>query len=386
MSSLLIDIGPLCDCHSDDVLEDMHKALSDPGPDDVWRPHESAYIRELIEQATKKGLAQLDGLKEELAHFLHRTKFGPSAPKPVIADGMVRWSDNLLGAVKAYLEGIPEASWVLSDYQLMADYLVQKYLPPEFAITQAEWLTKRAVLMGKVQSVHASLTPEMAATMLAMWRDNKELEAAMRKSGLQNAILEYGQAKTADYIVSLSEKVRHAIKRNIFEYQKARMLGEKVDKTSLHQSLFDEFAEMNRDWRRIALTEAGEMANQGFVASCKPGEKIKRIEQYANACPFCRKWDGKVLTVVPADKKDKDWQTEVWEGKNNVGRSASPYKRVGGQLVKRPEAEMWAPAAGTFHPHCRGTWVKLGEGVKADEFSLWLDGFLVEQQKKWEAS
>jgi hypothetical protein len=138
--------------------------------------------------------------------------------------------------------------------------------------------------------------------------------------------------------------------------------------------LLDEFAVLNRDWRRIALTEAGEVANQGFIASLSPGAKVKRIEQYRGACPFCRKIDGVVMEVVPASKDDKDPDKMIWVGKNNVGRSGSPRKRVGGELVERlPEEQWWVPA-GVAHPMCRGQWIKLSESRADDDpdFAEWL--------------
>jgi len=384
--ALLIDIAPLCECDTDHVLEGMHKSLSEPGSDDIWRPHESAYIRELIEMATRKGGDALASLKDELLHFLHRTRFGPPSPKPAVEGGMARWSTNLQGAAKAYLEGIPTDAWGASDYVLLVDYLAQKYLPESFAMQQADWLTKRASIMGKVQAMARDITPEAAAAMLTLWQNEKAMESALRMAGLRQAVLDYAAARCADHIVSLTDTLRHNLKRTLLEYEKRRLLGDKPDNSSLQQALLDHFGDLNRDWRRIALTEAGEMANQGFVATCKPGEKIKRIEQYANACAFCKKWDGKVLTVVSPDAKDKDCDAQVWEVKTNIGRSASPYKRVGGQLVKRDDSEMWKPSAGTFHPHCRGQWVRLGDVAKADEFSLWLDGFLETNRQKHQAA
>lgn len=376
---LLIDIGPLCKCGSDHVLDEMHKALSAPDDDGIWAPHESVFIRGLIEQATSKGIANLQSLKDELLHFLTRSRFGAQAPKPVIDGGMVRWSSNLVGAVHAYLDGLPTESWSAGDYTLLVDYLAQKYLPPEFAISESEWLIKRAAMMGKVQSLVATITPETAGAMLDLFADSKHLEAVARLAGLHQAVLDYGQAKCADYIVSLTDALRHKLKSTILDYEATRRMGGTPDNSSLQQALHDHFSDLNRDWRRIAVTEAGEMANQGFIAGVKPGEKVRRVEQYANACAFCKKWNGKTLTVVEPSKKDKDWDAEVWVGKTNIGRSASPYKRVGGALVKRQDSEMWKPAAGVFHPHCRGRWLALGEPAKADEFSLWLDGFLAEQ-------
>ena len=121
----------------------------------------------------------------------------------------------------------------------------------------------------------------------------------------------------------------------IMQHEEQKMLngGASAPGSSLRTRLLDEFGTLNRDWRRIALTEAGEMANQGFIASQAPGNKVKRLEQYAGACPFCRKIDGVVMEIVPSDKQDKNSETQIWVGKTNIGRSVSPRKRIAGVLT-----------------------------------------------------
>ena len=83
---------------------------------------------------------------------------------------------------------------------------------------------------------------------------------------------------------------------------------------------------------------------------------MRRKEAYRGACPYCTSIRDRVLTVVPDDKEPKDWDNEVWPSKNNIGRSASPRKRVGTTLVLREPDELWSIPAGTVHPHCRGGW------------------------------
>ena len=81
--------------------------------------------------------------------------------------------------------------------------------------------------------------------------------------------------------------------------------------------------------------------------------------------------------VDPANP-NKDGQTQVWVGKNNIGRSGSPRKRVGDELIERTESELWWIPAGTVHPHCRGRWVVIDEPREGDdpEFAAWLDDLL----------
>lgn len=147
-----------------------------------------------------------------------------------------------------------------------------------------------------------------------------------------------------------------------------------VATSSLQTKLFDEFSTLNRDWRRIAVTEAGEAQTQGYIASLPLGTKVERVEQYANACKFCKKIHGRVAEIVSPNAPDKNPETQIWAGKNNIGRSASPRKRVGNVLVPRTEEEMWQLPAGLAHPHCRGRWVPTLQDEPGDDpdFGDWL--------------
>ncbi|MNE89563.1 hypothetical protein D3C76_1574810 [compost metagenome] len=78
--------------------------------------------------------------------------------------------------------------------------------------------------------------------------------------------------------------------------------------------------------------------------------------------------------MVSPDAPDKDGQTQIWPGKTNVGRSASPMKRVGNVLVPREAHELYWIPAGTAHPHCRGRWVPVLADAPGDDpaFGDWL--------------
>lgn len=111
------------------------------------------------------------------------------------------------------------------------------------------------------------------------------------------------------------------------------------------------------------------------------GAKVKRIEAYQDACPFCQRIHGMVFEVVDPGREDKDGWKQVWVGKTNVGRSASPRKRVENELVERTASELWWVAAGLQHPHCRGRWLHVTEAPPdvAPEFAEWLKTMLDER-------
>lgn len=368
---LLIDIGPLsCGC-SDHALEHLHKAMAgEPGDEGIWAPHDSLFVRELIEQITQEGMGRLSDLHAALLQWLEGRAAGrlmAAAPR------FVPWAPERAAQVLDYLSAKARELWTAADHMLLVDYLVHAHLPGELPDAVAQLATHQAALMGKAQAVAGAITAEAARAILARVADAAELERAMELARIDDRIIEYGAARCAETVTAFTDSVRHQLKATILDHEKrARLQGLPQD-GALQTKLFDQFGAMNRDWRRIAVTEAGEMANQGFIASLEPGDKVRRVEQYQGACPFCGKIDGVIATVVSPDKEDKNWDTEIWPGKDNVGRSASPRKRVGNDLVERLPSERWKLPAGLAHPHCRGTWVRVKGAAADDEFTLWLD-------------
>lgn len=371
--SLLIDIGPLSCCGTDHVLSEMHKALSEDD-DGLFRPHESVYIRQLVEQITGKGADALSGLSSDLLGWLANKSAGLSIAVPAPAE-FFQWSPDRAEKVFAYLAGKVIDTWAASDYILLVEYLIHAHFPTTFPEQIAELGAKQAAVMGKVQAVAPLLTEGQAAALLAHFSAGFTGQA-LNLSDINYSIIDYGIANCCSHVTGFTDSVRFKLKRTILEYEKTTRLEGRQPAHSLQTQLFDQFAECNKDWRRLAITEAGEMANQGMIASMPEGQKMKRLEQYAGACPFCRKIDGKVVTVVDPRKKDKNWDTEIWPGKDNVGRSASPYKRIGGQLVKRSDAELWKIPSGLAHPNCRGLWIPTSGPAIDDQLSGWLFDFL----------
>lgn len=365
--------------HCDAV--DLLKAA---GPEkDPWRPHESLFIRELIESWTSKGLNRFGALQAELTKWLDAKGMHPSAPV-----GKLRhWTPGELAATKHYLEGVPPSLFTLDDWMMVVDYLFQRYLPPDVMMDEGEWLAVRAHIMGAAQAKLGAITQRQAALLLAsspFTAFDAERVVFGGAAARHESALEYGRARCCEYVTGLSDSARRRVRAAIIDWHEQKHLGvpPKDAATSLQQRLLDQFGGMNRDWRTIAITEAGENANQGFVGACAPGDRIKRHERYDGACEFCQSINGRVFTVVPADKRDKDGETEIWVGKNNVGRSMAANKRTPDGLVPRLPSERWWAPAGTVHPHCRGMWERL-HSVSSDRdehFDAWLREKLKEKK------
>lgn len=344
---VLFDLGPLSEDQTDHALEAIYKAQSDLPPEqaDIWEPHHSPFVRELIERFTDRGLTRIEAVRRSLVDWESGSRHVPSKTIPDRPGLHGRWSPDEIALARLYLESLPPAEWLLDDWLLAAELAFQQYLPPDFAWTEADWLAKRAVLMGRVQASMAEIS-EVGATALL----EAEAVPAATEKALQAAVT-YGRARAAENIVALSDGLRHRIRRVLIEHAEVKALRVAPEST-LESRLLDDFGLANRDWRRIAITETTEVQGQGVIASLPIGSKVRRHEQYRGACKFCLKIHGMVFTVVPPDQPYKDPWRHFWVGKSNVGRSFSPRKRVGGLLIERDPEELAVPVPGAQHPHC----------------------------------
>jgi hypothetical protein len=370
--ALFLDIYPISEAASNEAIEYLFKSTHDHDLG-IWTPHESPFIRRLIELFTQRGLDRLDHVRAQILAWQAGDHFKP-APRPAPPGMMQRWTPDELALVKIYLEAVHPSEWSLDDNMMSVDYVVQRYLPADELRTEAEWLAARAGMMGKVQAnMAAEPTSAQADKILAALPTTVAGAAEQfHLNPLHQRVLDYGRARAAENVRAITEQVRHSLRSTILQHISEQETS--PGGPSLQTKLQDKFADLNRDWRRIAVTEAGECHLQGYIASLKHGTMVKRVEQYANACGFCRKIDQKIAEVVSPDAPDKDPDNEIWVGKTNIGRSASPRKRVGNTLIDRTPEEMWWLPAGVAHPHCRGRWVPTIEDEPGDdkEFGDWL--------------
>ena len=377
--TVFIDFTLLSEPATNDALEYIFKSTHDHDKG-IWAPHESALIRRLIELFTRRGLDRLEHVKQAILAWETGVNYKPADAIPTPPGMMARWNADELALVKIYLESLPPELWSLDDHMMSVDYVVQRYLPADELASEAEWMATRAGMMGKVQANMAGeATPKQADAVLAALPSTVTAAAQMfQLTPIEQHTLAYGKMRAVENVRALTDDVRHKMRGVVMRHVEEKVLTGDTSGRSLEGQLLDEFATLNRDWRRIAVTEAGECQLQGFVASVKPFSKVKRVEQYGNACSFCKKIHGRIAEVVPADHPDKDGTTQIWPGKNNIGRSASPRKRVGDDLVARTEDEMWWLPAGLAHPHCRGRWVPVLADEPGDdpEFGDWLRNLL----------
>ncbi|ENE5752110.1 hypothetical protein ABNO07_003588 [Salmonella enterica subsp. enterica serovar Bareilly] len=357
---LLFDLAYFRPAPVNEALELLFKARHEGDDDFIWSPHESPLIRKMIELFTQRGLMRLASVKKALLEWEAHAGAGSHMPPARPDFGlMTRWGAAERELVQIYLEALPKDKWTLDDHMMCVELVVQTYLPENELVTEAQWLATKATMMGKVENnwlKQQEPTPQEADAILAGLPNNPQDAAYFPMKPKERITLEFANHRAAENVVNLKDNVRKTMRGIVANHVEKKMLGDTAG-PSLESTLFDTFGELNRDWRRIAITEAGEAQLQGMIAGTAPGGKVKRVEQYAMACAFCKKIDGVIATVVDANHPNKDPDTMIWAGKNNIGRSASPRKRVGNQLVNRTPDEMYWLPAGLAHPHCRGRWV-----------------------------
>jgi hypothetical protein len=371
----MIDLDGLsCDCHNE-ALETLSKAISED-QHDIWSVHENPFLTKLLEMFTDRGLNSINKVNTELGAWLsnHRYTGKPSAP----LDGMMQiWNKDELGLVRIYLESIPQSEWQLDDYSLLIDYLHQRYLNPAELKTDAEWLVTKSHLMGKAQSALETINPHTAGLLLeALPSTVASAAVVFNMANAEKQILDYAKLKSMDMVTSASDAAKHDLKTVLLDHLNKKFSGdETATPRKLQQSLFDHFSTQNRDWRRLGLTEAGNACNEGFIASLPINSKVKRIEQYHGACGWCKAIDGQIFNLVSADDPNKNGDTDIWPGKSNIGRSASPRKRTEDGLELRDKSECWWVAAGLQHPCCRGRWFVVSEAKKGynADFTQWFN-------------
>ncbi|HEX5676448.1 MAG TPA: hypothetical protein VFX91_00620 [Alcanivorax sp.] len=362
----------------------MYKAATGGG-DGGWPEHESPFIRRLIELFTERGLTQIDAVRRELDDWIAGNQHQPTERRPAPPGQVERWTAEELRLVRVYLQAVPPSQFTPEDWSMLVDYLAQRYLPRDFALQAADWMAAKTTVMGKVEALAADMPAEDAERLALAAPETPGAADALGLNDYQRAVMRYGRQRCAENIQGLTDTLRSRMKRVILDHQEGEFLGDKAKTAeSLRTKLLDEFGTLNRDWRRIAMTEAAENSNQGYIAAVGTGAKVKRLEAYDGACGFCRKINGREFAVVSPAKADKDPDTEVWVGKTNIGRSASPMKRVDGELVPREEDELWWPAAGAQHPHCRGRWLTVKETNTAgdDDFQAWMKAKLAATRPK----
>lgn len=221
---------------------------------------------------------------------------------------------------------------------------------------QNEFMTRKAVALGKI--LETMPVEERASTGYDTIDKTVNLLTESQDDFLRH-IVNYAELHAAEYITDLASRARKDIMQTIIDAEQGKRSARQIE-----EALFENFADLNKDWRRIAETEHATNVNNGFLTTKlekqAPGEyTFLQGVAMGDACPWCvSRVDGTVVVVLSAPPEEGDkitiegkTYTVVWPGKSNVGRA-----RVN-----------WWLASGAQHPHCRCSWVEYVPGF--DEYN-----------------
>ncbi|MGE5679490.1 MAG: hypothetical protein ACM34K_01295 [Bacillota bacterium] len=169
------------------------------------------------------------------------------------------------------------------------------------------------------------------------------------------------------------QKVRQAVTEAIQQHE-----GWTGVERRLKDLITEDKGELNRDWKRVAIYETNAAFSNAYLCTLKDGDWVRGISM-PDACEVC--YDlihNKIYQVTKNSppgyddsvnedeykKISKDWETKIWAGKSNIGRSSSSKKRIDKEignkksnLKDRQHHEKSMPVI-PMHPHCRCRWIK----------------------------
>jgi len=244
-------------------------------------------------------------------------------------------------------------------------------------LTKAEWKKIKASLMKAFGYIYKDREELLIKTAMALGKILKtmpigtainvplkdiEIKLPAEVQQLESdpaylATISFAEEHTGEMIVDLMQHQYTQIHDTILQSQINRRSARQLE-----MELWDKFADINRDWRRIAETEMANNENNGqIIAELEKDNEGKPVfmigSSSGGACSWClNKVNSKVVMMVkepPSGDGDSTWYKEeqytaVWPGKSNYGRKRSD----------------WWVASGSQHPHCRCSWVRYEPGYK----------------------
>lgn len=337
---------------SNHALEYLSKSVEEAG---LWHPHPTSRLLSAMEQASTIDVCdQLELIRGAALKAL--TGVGEHALTKAVPDDLGPKCRKL----ERQLRDVEPGTLDLDTYLDVLDCWLWRYLPPALAAQQAKRRAVQQYLLGLLRYAGEPRDPAAARDLVEHLPAT--IEAAKPHfplASLDEARIRVAQASAARHVQAITARTRSAMQEIIINAERRRIVSGHTayDVRPLEQQLQDAFGELNRDWRRIAVTETAINASDAYLSRFKPGEKVKWLA-HPGACRYCEDQNGTIFTVVAPDHPKKDPHTMVWVGKHaeNIGRSMAKRKRLeSGELVDREPHELLIPAIPS-HPSCRCTY------------------------------
>jgi len=303
----------------------------------MWGPNPDRRLGEIEEAFYQAGFRFLTGL--------YAAVMGVNPPRqlrkalgPGLQGNMFPVPDHERGAVlRAYQAG-GDPLEMRNEWSRLIDRLVGRLFHQRTQEEAASAVAVHAHWLGRIRA----RTEELAKAPRDWW------DALGRSSKAEQKAMEWTKTRALEGCKDLAENAKQGLMNVLIQSKEA---GE--GSQALGRRCFDACAELNRDWRRLALTETAAAHANGQLAAVDPEEGWEAIwTSAAGACPWCAHWNGQVFRVVSPDAPRKDGASQIWVGKTNIGRSGAARTRDG---RPRTAMELWW-AAIPCHPNCSCSW------------------------------
>ena len=161
--------------------------------------------------------------------------------------------------------------------------------------------------------------------------------AASDTAGFDVRALNWAQERACQYVRGLRDESRQVLAGAVTS---ALLRGDSPGRLAV--DLTHQFGVLNRDARRLAVTEISYARSNGFLSAVPAGEDVEWFSA-KDACSGCSKLHGRRFRVTSGPD---DPEKCVWVGKHNVG-------------LKSGERTPTIP----LHPNCRCRWVRVRRPV-----------------------
>lgn len=318
--------------------------------DKLWTPHDDPQLGRFEDELTAVGSSYLYAVQREVWTDLGLPELPEdvlreayhTATLPTFAKAAPPSRGEAFGRARRFFEGLRGMVRAVTPRQVreLAEAITEKWYSEGRIETRAQRQAMKNLLAGKIYQ-GAKLPRVRQANLEAV----AQSVVAPDPGGLR--ALEYARERSGELIRGLKDATRQQVALTVLEYQAAPSTP-----FELASRLQDRFATLNRDHRRVALTETAMAYGNGFLAGIPVGEFVE-WRAALDCCKHCKKYHGKTFKVV---SEPGDHHTEVWVGKSNFGRSFAPTTADG---RRRTEDELAGPVI-PAHQNCRCNYVRSG--------------------------
>ena len=263
---------------------------------------------------------------------------------------------------------------VLKDLQGI-DSFVKSYFEKKIITTSELWIV-RGFVIGKILEIQEK-TPTIYKPLIDINKLPTKVREAARDYNLtlrETRALEYSVSDGMKNLTNASSNTVIRANNLLAENIKTRGSSRELRKALEEEFLFDE-GEINRNWKRVSISEINNAFSQGYVAQLSQGEWVYGLS-LPDRCEHCGALiDGKFYPVITvkneelrydnlnpdsAEYKRRAWiaKNAVWLNKDNIGRSGAKRKRLNAEegnkkenLLERHDHEKYIPVI-PLHPYC----------------------------------